>query len=329
MRMLISHKKYLLKEKSKGNLNSEINRLSKIINEEINVLRNKNWENFTNHVNDNPLSSKKFWRRIDKIKNDGKDKKSYFPVMIHNNEELKTDIDKANLFGKILNETFKDNEDDKFDKIFKHNIEKEIKDYLNEKSNTSLIEESINGDKLKKIIKSGEDQISNIMLKNIGDHFIKVSVHLYNLSIKFGKVPVRWKKVIVKMIPKKVDSKNNPNNYRPIFLTNCIARLCERVVLIKIQEHLKANNIIVKQQSGFRAHRQIKDNLFNLIQKNFEAFNKKMKNCVVFFDISKAFDKVWHYGLLFKLKSHFFEKFIIIWIAEFLKERNYHVKINK
>jgi hypothetical protein len=38
---------------------------------------------------------------------------------------------------------------------------------------------------------------------------------------------------------------------------------------------------------------------------------------------------VWHYGLLFKLKSHFFEKFIIIWIAEFLKERNYHVKINE
>jgi hypothetical protein len=105
--------------------------------------------------------------------------------------------------------------------------------------------------------------------------------------------------------------------------------MCERVILIIIQEHLKANNIIVKQQSGFRAHRQTKDNLFILIQKNFEAFNKKMKNCVVFFDISKAFDKVWHYGLLFKLKSHFFEKFIIIWIAEFLKERNYHVKINE
>jgi hypothetical protein len=144
--MLISHKNYLLKEKSKVNLNSEINQLSKIINEEINVLRNKNWENFTNHVNDNPLSSKKFWRRIDKIKNDGKDKKSYFPVMImkseeFNNEEFKKDIDKANLFGKILNETFKDNEDDKFDKIFKHNIDKEIKDYLNEKSNTSLIRE--------------------------------------------------------------------------------------------------------------------------------------------------------------------------------------------
>ena len=41
-----------------------------------------------------------------------------------------------------------------------------------------------------------------------------------------------------------------------------------------------------------------------------------MKNCDVFFDISKVFGKVRQYGLLFKLKNHNFEKFIIIWIAE-------------
>ena len=59
------------------------------------MLRNKNWDNFTSNVNENPLSSKKFWRRIDKIKNDGIVKNNNFPVMVHNNEENKTDIDKA------------------------------------------------------------------------------------------------------------------------------------------------------------------------------------------------------------------------------------------
>jgi hypothetical protein len=97
---------------------------------------------------------------------------------------------------------------------------------------------------------------------------------------------------------------------------------------VRIQENLKSKNIIVKQQSGFRAHGQTKDNLFNLCQRNFEAFNRKMKNCVVFFDISKAFDKVWHNGLLFKMKNHFFDNFIIIWIAEFLNKRSFKVKIN-
>jgi hypothetical protein len=40
------------------------------------------------------------------------------------------------------------------------------------------------------------------MLKNIGDKFLSLFVHLFNLSIKSGKVPTRWKKVIVKTIPK-------------------------------------------------------------------------------------------------------------------------------
>jgi hypothetical protein len=64
------------------------------------------------------------------------------------------------------------------------------------------------------------------------------------------------------MIPKKQDARDNPSNYRPITITNCLARLCERVLLISINDHLKKNIIKVKQQSGFRSHRQTKDNLF-------------------------------------------------------------------
>jgi hypothetical protein len=100
------------------------------------------------------------------------------------------------------------------------------------------------------------------------------------------------------------------------------------VVLININEHLSKNKIIIKQQSGFRAHRQTKDNLFYLCQRNVEAFNRKMKNCVIFFDISKAFDKVCHNGLLFKLICHKFDKYIISWINELLNGRNFKIKIN-
>jgi hypothetical protein len=59
-----------------------------------------------------------------------------------------------------------------------------------------------------------------------------------------------------------------------------------------------------------------------------EAFNRKMQNCVIFFDISKAFDKVWHNGLVFKLINHKFDKYIISWISEFLDDRLFQIKIN-
>ena len=53
-----------------------------------------------------------------------------------------------------------------------------------------------------------------------------------------------------------------------------------------------------------------------------------MKNCVIFFEISKAFDKVWHNGLLFQMISHKFDKYIISWINELLNRRNFQIKIN-
>jgi hypothetical protein len=128
--MVVDHKKYLLKNKLNSNSNKELNKLTKIINEEVNVLRNNNWMNFTKNIETNPLSSKKFWNRINKLKNDGIEKRSYFPVMNHNNKQYKTDHEKANMFGKILSETFKDNEDEKYDKKFKNKIDKEINDFI-------------------------------------------------------------------------------------------------------------------------------------------------------------------------------------------------------
>jgi hypothetical protein len=69
----------------------------------------------------------------------------------------------------------------------------------------------------------------------------------------------------------------------------------------KLNEFLKNNNIILKQQSGFRAHRQTKDNVFHLSQKVLESFNRGKKVCSIFFDIASAFDKVWHEGVINKL----------------------------
>ena len=64
------------------------------------------------------------------------------------------------------------------------------------------------------------------------------------------------------MIPKKNNSSNNIKDYLPISLTSCLAKLGERLMLIKIKEFLNKNNIIIKEQSGFRAKRQTKDNIF-------------------------------------------------------------------
>ena len=117
-------------------------------------------------------------------------------------------------------------------------------------------------------------------------------------------------------------------DYRPISLTSVIARLCERIMLERINKHLNQNKILVKQQSGFRAHRQTKDNILSLCQNTRESFNRRKMNCVIFFDIQKAFDKIWHNGLIYKLITYKFERYIIDWIIKFLNERIFCIKIN-
>ena len=68
------------------------------------------------------------------------------------------------------------------------------------------------------------------MLNNISEKFKIVLLQQCKISINNMQTPELWKKVIVRMIPKKNDGKKDPKNYRPISITSCVARLCERIL---------------------------------------------------------------------------------------------------
>ena len=148
------------------------------------------------------------------------------------------------------------------------------------------------------------------------------------MTTKLGSLPAAWKSSIITMIPKKVANSKNPKDYRPISLTSCISKVCEKLVKNQLNEFLKRNNLIIKQQSGFRAHRQIRDNIFHLSQKILESFNRKKKVCTIFFDIASAFDKVWHDGLIYKLIKLNCPVYLTMWIKDFLKDRTFEVRVN-
>jgi hypothetical protein len=282
--------------------------INKTIREEIKTVKQNNWASFIEKIGKNPLSSKDVWNRIQIIKNNRNKKADKYPILVHENKVYSTDESKANIFGELLSETFKDNEKEKNDKKFKIETDILIEDFIKSENNHDEDLETININNLNKILKNlkskvscGEDKITNTMLKHLSDKFKLVLLHLCKTAINSLFIPELWKRVILKMIPKKNDGKKDPKNYRPISITSCIARLCERFILSDINDHLKNNNIIIKQQSGFRSFRQTKDNIFAICQRNLEAFNSRKKNCVIFFDISKAFDKIWQNGLLFNM----------------------------
>ncbi len=86
----------------------------------------------------------------------------------------------------------------------------------------------------------------------------------------------------------------------------------------RIYKFCEDAGIIVPQQSGFRNNKGAADNLVFFTQKISKTLNKDKKACGIFFDISKAFDKVWHNGLIYKLINLNVAGYMIKYIVDFL-----------
>jgi hypothetical protein len=90
------------------------------------------------------------------------------------------------------------------------------------------------------------------MIQNSSQKFREMILFLINETVKKSKIPQVWKNSVINMIPKKQKNSSDPKQYRTISLTSCLAKLSERLMLVKIKEFCDKNNITIIQQSGFR-----------------------------------------------------------------------------
>lgn len=128
------------------------------------------------------------------------------------------------------------------------------------------------------------------------------------------------------MLPKPNKPSCDIKSYRPISLTSCTSKLLEKMILNRITSHLEIHSIIPPNQSGFRKGFSTQNHMFNLTNNAINNFNKGNYTGVVMFDIEKAFDRVWHEGLIFKLHKIQLPVYLINWIKSFLKQRQFEVK---
>ena len=267
-----------------------------------------------------------------------KSTQSNIPTLIHENKKYESDKEKADLFKSILEKTFSQETDKNFtEKEFYDQVDANVNsnEYINSYQHTNNEYKEITIFEIKLAISacknqsaSGFDGIHNQMIKHLPENFIEYIKILFNKNLSNSSMCQSWKISKITMIGKKDNEKQNPNNYRPISVTSCIGKILERILNTRFYEFCEKNNVLAYQQSGFRKHRGTKDNIIFLTQKIIETFNRKKKMCCIFFDISKAFDKVWHNGLIFKLTQLKCPLYLLKWLKEFLKERKFRVKIN-
>jgi len=164
----------------------------------------------------------------------------------------------------------------------------------------------------------GPDGISPRVLKICAQEIAPSLTRLFKLSLQSGKFPDQWKCANVLPLHKCGDI-HEINNYRPISLLSCISKVFEKIVFKYVFNFLRDNLKITIHQSGFMPGDSTVNQLVYLYNHFAKALDEKKEIYIVFCDISKAFDKVWHAGLLYKLKRAGIQGTLLAWFESYLK----------
>lgn len=174
----------------------------------------------------------------------------------------------------------------------------------------------------------GEDQIPYEILKHLPTSFLNRILTLYNMVWQTGAIPDTWKHSIVIPILKQGKDPTSTNSYRPISLTNTIAKLMEHMVTKRLNWYLESNHLLNNVQSGFRQNHSTIEHIIKLQDTINKSINNKGHTLSIFLDFEKAFDMVWRNGILIKLKHMGIQGCIYNYIADFLSDRTMQVRIN-
>ena len=133
-----------------------------------------------------------------------------------------------------------------------------------------------------------------------------------------GKKPM-W------FLSSKKNNKQELKNYRPISLLPVSSKIFDRLLYDSMFKFFTENNLISLHQSGVKPG----DNqLLSITHQIFKSLDNGHEVRSVFLDMSKAFDKVWHKGLIFKLKQNGISSNLLSTLTDFLTLRKQRVVLN-
>jgi uncharacterized protein YlbG (UPF0298 family) len=173
---------------------------------------------------------------------------------------------------------------------------------------------------------SGPDDISNYIIKKLPFSAFRYLSIIFNNCRNNGYFPTTWK--IARLIPIPKNKRNNEiTNFRPISLLSNLGKLLERVICEKFDEFCEENNVIPKNQFGFRKNHSTTDALLKLHNDIVEGLRQKESSIILKLDAEKAFDAVWHIGLKYKIIQLNVPNDLTRLILSFLSNRSMFVEI--
>jgi hypothetical protein len=288
----------------------------------IRVAKREHTEKIKRRLLDTSPSEKNYWKLAKQVY--GNKKSMGVPTLTEGNKTVSTSIEKAKLFSKYF-------ADQQTLPPLPFNQQLPPIRFITNQRLESIV---TNENEVLKILKSldtgkanGPDGISNRLLKETATAIALPLSDLFNKSFALAKVPNSWKEANICPIHKK-DDRSLISNYRPISLLPSISKVQEKIVYQHLYKYLQSNNLLTSKNSGFRALDSAVNQLLFITDKIHKALENGHEICMVFLDVSKAFDRVWHSGLLLKLRCLGIDGTLFDWLCNYLTNRKIRAVIN-
>ena len=306
------------KEEDKVNLEA----IRKECAEAIEMSKEKYLLNLGNKLCDNRTGQKSYWKIVNNLLN--KCKIPRIPPLLVDDKFITCVKEKAALFNNFFVLQCQPFQNLSVLPNFFLRTDKEIHSFDISEEEILNILTSLNANKA-----HGPDNISVNMIKLCGTDLAAPLKLIFDNILKTGIFPKQWKRAHVTPVHKK-DNKQLIKNYRPISLLPIFAKIFEKIVFKNLYNHLVKNDLITKNQSGFRPGDSVTNQLILLVHKILESFDctENLEVRSVYLDMSKAFDKVWHEGLIFKLKQNGVKGNLLRLFENYLCNREQRVVLN-
>ena len=273
-------------------------------------------ETIENKLNSNTLTSRDWWSTLKSVISPTNS--SSIPPLENNGQTYTDKLDKANLLN--FREQILINDDNvNVPDVANYDIVNELSSIILTPAEIEIVLKSL---LVGKVV--GPDGISNNILCELSVELSLPFCSLFNQSLQTGVFRNCWKIPNVCPIPKS-GNRSFISNYRPVSLLCTSEKVFEITVFKNILNYFQYKNILSLLQSGFIPGDSTVYQLTYLYDSFSHALEFGNEVRVVFCDISKAFDRVWHEGPLKKLEAAGITGHLLTWFRSYLSDRRQRV----
>ena len=174
---------------------------------------------------------------------------------------------------------------------------------------------------------AGADDIPVKAIKSMAGYIAPSIAYLINESFRQGEFPLKWK--IARVSPLfKGGISTNCNNYRPVSVLPCLAKVLERFANQQLQDFAVENKLISEKQFAYQKRSSCNIALIRLVDEWKWSIDIKQIAVAAFLDLRKAFDVINHNLLLKKLESAGVSGSAFYWFKSYLDNRRQYVTCN-